>query len=157
MNKEQLYFFNPYLMSSATDEQLKNTYTGIFNAITNDDDNPALISMDIDLFNSLFAIVGELSLRANRIFDDLKAEVDAEYNIIVYQARNEWKEENEGKAPSIDYFKAIANGHIKEKTLELNKLKEDLRRYKYIRDGIEQKMNTLKKKYDSAKFAMRLE
>ena len=154
MNNERLLMFNPFNISEASVSDLQKTYENIERTIVDDEQNPFIITRNIEAYSNLYAIVGELIARYQKFYDDTKVEVDDMYNQKLYELRNIWIEENEGKVPAMAYFEAQASNLVKDKYLELNNFKYRLKSVKHMFESIDQKINALKKKYEATKYAI---
>lgn len=156
-NNERLWLFNPFQIENAEDEQIAETFKNLRDSLVYDDkDNPFMIIKDVEIYSNMLVLVGEMVSRYKKKYDDLKLVIDTNYSAIVYEERDKWLREQETKCPAMSYFQSIAKSRLMEESLQLNEFKLYVERFKYTYDSIEQKINVLKKKYDSVKLGIGL-
>lgn len=149
---EKLYLFNPFTIQSVTNEELKETYSNLHAQINDDAETPYQIARNIEIYSNIGFIVVEMIARYTEEVNLLKADIQSREAREVYVQRKAWLENEDEKAPAMDYFKALARDMLRNEYIELAKTESNLRRFKGAYDSIEAKENALKKVMDGIKY-----
>lgn len=152
MLKEETFLFNPFNIATATEQNIADTYTNLQERIDEEADTVYLIAQNIEIYANMCYLLGEIIARVTEQYELLKTEINIEENQALYSLRNNWREENDEKAPAISYFQAMAKQLVKDKYRELARLNAKVSRFKRAYESTVEKINALKKKIDSIKY-----
>lgn len=145
------YLFNPFRIKDITNKQLQEIYQDTYKKLKNDPNTLYEYSHNIEVYANLLYICGECIARFTREIISLKSEIEINSAIKTTEERKLWKKED-GKMPSIDYFKALATRFCEEQINRLADKECFLKRFKNAYNSIEEKMNSLKKRMEAIKF-----
>lgn len=148
---EREYLFNPFLLQTASDEELSQTINELAQKYKYSD-MVYDIAFNINLESDLLMIYGEFISRLTESYLLKKLQCDNKEAQRVYELRKEWVDNNNDKAPSIEYFKAQASNEIKEERASQLKDESMLTRFKKAYSSLESKQNALKKKLEVIKY-----
>lgn len=149
---EKLYLFNPFNIKNWTNENIKQQLDVLIDKYNTEASTPYEYALNVENLANQLYLIGEMIARLYEDTNLLKSEVENESNLQVYKQRDVWCKTNEGKAPAIDYFKAIASDFVKDKREMLVKKESDLKRFKIAYDSLENKMNAVKKKIEAVRY-----
>ena len=150
MNKE-LYLFNPFEIKKKSEIELKNIYEAVYNELIQEPNTMFEYAHNIEVYSNMMYICGECIARFTREIIELKNKIQIDTAVNQVEERKHWDTSN-GKVPAISYFEALAVRMSKD---DINRLADKecfLKRFKNAYDGIETKMNALKKKLESIKY-----
>lgn len=145
------YLFNPFLLKTSDDEELSNLITALAGQYRQSDLIQDVV-FNINLEADLLTIYGEFIARLQEDYSLTRLEADNDEAKKIYELRSEWKNLNDEKAPSIDYFKAQASEFVKDKRDKQYKCEAMLTRFKKAYNSLESKQNALKKKLEVFKY-----
>lgn len=148
---EESYIHNPFLLKTATDEELCKEINELAKQYKNGD-LPYEVVFNIELESNLLTIYGEMIARLQENYSLKKLEADSLEAKTIYQLRSDWLKTSTEKAPAIEYFKAQANGICKDVRTEQYKYEAMLTRFKKAYASLESKQNALKKKLEAMKW-----
>lgn len=149
---EKVYLFNPYQIKMWTDEMIEKQVTELFKLINLDADSMSEISRNIEIYSNIQSLYGEVIARLTENYNNIKLENDTNEAIYTYQERKKWSMTTTEKAPSIEYFKALAKKIVKQDRLKENHFEADLIRFKKSSSSLENKMNALKKRQEAVRY-----
>lgn len=152
MEFEKLYMFNPFVIASADNQKIADTYSKLQSEIVQDADTCFLISRNIELYANMNYLIGEMIARIQREYDLLKTEISINENKQVYMQRKQWQETQKEKPPAMSYFEAMAKEFVKEDSKRLADLGARLFRFKKAYESIDSKQNALKKKIEAIRY-----
>ena len=148
---ERTYLFNPFLLQTATEEELSkviNDLAGKYKI----SDMPYDIVYDINLESDLLTIYGEFIARFQEDADLLKIEADNTRDKAIYKLRKDWVETTTDKPPAMSYFEAQAEDLVKDIRVRQIHAESMLTRFKKAYSSLESKQNALKKKLETFKY-----
>lgn len=149
---EKLYLFNPFNIKEWTNEEIKKQFEILISKYDDNADTMVGMSVNVENLANQLYIIGEMIARLTESTNILKAEVQNKVSFEIYNQRKLWEKENDGKAPAIAYFEAIASDLTKDSRIDLAKKESDLKRFKMAYTSIENKMNAVKKRMDSIRY-----
>lgn len=145
------YLFNPFMVKESSNDELHEAYDDIHGQIDPNAETPYQIARNIELYANLNFIVVEMIARYTEEVNLLKADIQSREAREVYIQRRAWIENEDEKAPAMDYFKALARDKLRVEYIDLAKMESNLRRFKGAYDSIEAKQNAMKKLIDGIK------
>lgn len=148
---EKIYLFNPFQIKNITNAKLQEMYQSTYEKLNDNPNTMYEFAHNIEVYSNLMYICGECIARFTREIIALKSKIEINSAIKTTEERKLWKKED-GKMPSIDYFKALATRFCEEDIKELADKECFLKRFKNAYNSIEEKMNSLKKKMEAVKF-----
>ena len=148
---EKIYLFNPFQIKNITNAKLQEMYQSTYEKLNAEPNTMYEFAHNIEVYSNLMYICGECIARFTRDIIALKSKIEINSAIKTTEERKLWKKED-GKMPSIDYFKALATRFCEEDIKELADKECFLKRFKNAYNSIEEKMNSLKKKMEAVKF-----
>lgn len=146
------YMFNPFTIKDSTNDELRDAYGDLHSRIDPDAETPYQIARNIEVYANLNFIVVEMIARYTEEVNLLKADIQSREAREVYIQRKAWIENEDEKAPAMDYFKAQARDMLRVEYVNLAKMESNLRRFKGAYDSIEAKQNAMKKLIDGIKY-----
>lgn len=149
---EKLYMYNPFNLKNWKNEEIKNQLDILIQKYDADADTMMGLALNAENLTNQLSLIGEMIARLTEEVNLLDAEVKKELSIEIYMSRIEWAKQNDGKAPAIDYFKAIAQQKVADKSNILAKKESDLKRFKIAFEAMQEKINAVKRKMDAVKF-----
>ena len=126
-------------------------YQETYAQLLNDPNTLYNYAHNIEVYSNLMYICGECIARFTREIISLKNKIEINQAIKTTDERKLWNKED-GKMPSIDYFKALATRFCSDDIEQLADKECFLKRFKNAYNSIEEKMNSLKKKMEAIKF-----
>ena len=151
MNKD-LYLFNPFEIKKKTEVELKDIYEAVYNELLEEPNVMYEYAHNIEVYSNLNYIIGEIIARLQRDVIELETKISIDTAITQTEERKNWDVEVDGKAPSIDYFKALATRFSQDDINRLADKKCSYMRFKNAYKSTEEKINALKKKMDAVKY-----
>lgn len=148
---EHSYINNPFMLKNSTDEELCREINNLAGQYKKGE-LPYEVVFNIELESDMLTIYGEMIARLQEQYSLKKLEADSMEAKTIYQLRNDWLKSSADKPPAIDYFKAQANGIVKDLRIEQYKNEAMLTRFKKAYTSLESKQNALKKKLDAMKY-----
>lgn len=148
---ERTYLFNPFLLMTATDEELSRIITDLANRYKHSDLVPDIID-NINLESDLLTLYGEFIARYQETCGLKKIEADNRKDKATYQLRKDWVATSNEKPPAMTYFEAQAEDLVKDIRVEQIKAESMLTRFKKAYDSLQSKQNALKKQLEAAKY-----
>lgn len=146
---EKLYLFNPFNIKNVKDEELRNMYSEVFKQLLEEPNTMFEYSHNVEVYSNLEYIIGEVIARLTKETIELKTKIKIDTAINSTKARQEW---NDGKAPAMSYFEAVAT-QISQEDIKLLAFKEcSLSRFKNAYKSTEEKINAIKRKMEAVKF-----
>lgn len=150
MDKE--YLFNPFNIKNINEYELQALYKQVFSELNEECNTMWELSHNIEVYSNLNYIVGEIIARLKEDVITLKTQIEIDKAIKTTEERMNWNIEVDGKAPALDYFKALATRFSQDNINKLAKKEGNLERFKNTYKTIEEKINALKKKQEAIKF-----
>lgn len=151
MNEKE-YLFNPFRIKEVTNSKLQEMYQETYNKLLSEPNSMYEYAHNIEVYTNLMYICGECIARFTREIIELKTKIQIDTAINQVEARKQWNTEENGKAPAISYFEALATWKSKD---DINKLadQECFRdRFKNAYNSLETKVNALKKRMEAIRF-----
>lgn len=145
------YLFNPFKLQTSTDDELSDVISSLADLYKRGDD-PYDVAFNINLESDMLMVYGEFIARLQEEYSLTKLEADNMVAKAIYQLRNEWKRQNDEKAPAISYFEAMAEDMAKELRSKQYKDEAMLTRFKKAYNSLETKQNALKKKLEAMRY-----
>lgn len=152
METKKLYLFNPFRISDASEQEIADTYSKLYEQIAEDAENGFEVSKNINLYADMNYLLGEMISRIKLEVSNMKNEMVIKENKEIYTQRNEWTKSNSGKAPAMCYFEALAKEKVQEDLKKLTELESKLFRFQKAYESIESKQNALKKKLEAIRY-----
>lgn len=149
---EKLYLFNPFETKKATDVELQNIYTKVYEKLIDDPNTMYEYSHNIEVYSNLNYIIGEVIARLTKDVINLKTEIQIESAIKCVEERKLWNVEENGKQPAMSYFEALATRFCQDKIKQLANKECSLKRFKNAYESMTEKINSLKKKQDAIRY-----
>lgn len=146
---EKLYLFNPFNIKDVSDKELKNMYSEVFKQLIEEPNSMFEYSHNIEVYSNLEYIVGEVIARLTKETIELKTRIKIDTAINTADERKNW---NDGKAPAMAYFEALATRMSKDDINMLATKECSLARFKNAYKSIEEKINAIKRKMEAVKF-----
>ena len=149
---EKKYLFNPFKIKEVSNSQLQEMYEETFSQLINEPNSMYEYAHNIEVYSNMMYICGECIARFTREIIELKTKIQIDTAVNQVDERKNWNIEQNGKAPAISYFEALATRMSKD---DINKLADKecfLKRFKNAYDTLDVKMNALKKKLESIKY-----
>ena len=150
--EEKLYLFNPFNIKNISERELANMYQEVFKGIKEEPNSMYEYSHNIEVYSNLMYICGECIARFTREILELKTKIQIDTAVNTTNERKCWNKEQDGKAPAISYFEALATRMSKD---DINKLADKecfLKRFKNAYDSMKEKINALKQKTNAIKY-----
>ena len=148
---EKYYLFNPFNIKNASEIDLQKMYQGVFNDLKEDCNTMYEYSHNIEVYSNLNYIIGEIIARLTKDIIELKTKIQIDTAINTTEERKHWNKED-GKAPAMAYFEALATRMSKEDINKLANKECSLKRFKNSYTATEEKINSLKKRMDAIRF-----
>ena len=149
---EKLYLFNPFRIKEIPNSQLEKMYQETYSKLIDEPNSMYEYSHNIEVYSNLMYICGECIARFTREIIGLKTKIQIDTSINQTNERKNWNIEENGKAPAISYFEALATRMSQEDIKSLADKECFLKRFKNAYECIEVKCNALKKKMESIKY-----
>lgn len=149
---ERVYMFNPYLMQTATDQELSAEINRLASMFRFDPNLPQDITFDINIDADLLMIYGEFIARLQKRASLKRMEADSIEDKAVYNLRRDWAKTSTEKPPAMSFFEAQARDLAKQIREEQLNAEEMLTRFKRASESVENKMNALKKQLETLKY-----
>lgn len=143
---EKYFLFNPFNIKSINEFELKNLYDEVFKELLPECNTMYEYSHNIEVYANLNYIIGEIIARLKEDVITLKTQIEVDRAINTTNQRINWNTERDGKAPALDYFKALATRLSQNDINKLAKKEGNLERFKNTYKTIEEKINALKKR-----------
>lgn len=148
---EKLYLFNPFNIKSITEKELQQMYQEVYKRLVDEPNTLYQYSTNREVIANLMYICGEVVARLTKDIEELKTKIEIDRAVNTTDERKKWNEED-GKTPAIDYFKAQATRMSKEDISKLADKECSLKRFKNAYECMEHKMNAIKSQIDSIKY-----
>lgn len=148
---ERTYLFNPFLLQTATDDELSKVISDLANKYRASDMAYDIV-FNINLESDLLTIYGEFIARFQESADLLKIEANNMRDKAIYKLRKDWVETTNGKPPAMSYFEAQAEDLVKDTRIKQIHAESMVTRFKKAYDSLETKQNALKKKLEAIKY-----
>lgn len=148
---EKSYLFNPFNIKEINEMDLEKMYQSVFDELNGDCNTMCEYSHNIEVCSNLNYIIGEIIARLTKDIIELKTKIQIETAINTTEERKNWNKED-GKAPALAYFEALATRMSKEDINRLADKECSLKRFKNAYTSIEEKINSLKKKLESIRY-----
>lgn len=148
---EKTYLFNPFRIRELKNSELQEMYQETYNKLNDEPNSMYEYSHNIEVYSNLLYICGECIARFTREIIELKTKIQIDTAINTTKERKNWDKED-GKAPALAYFEALATQKSAE---DINRLADKeclLKRFKNAYNSIEEKINALKKKQESIRY-----
>lgn len=148
---EKSYLFNPFNIKNISENELKSMYQKVFDGLLEECNTMYQYSHNIEVYSNLNYIIGEIIARLTRDIIALKTKIQIDTAINTTSERKNWSKE-EGKAPALAYFEALATQKSKDDINMLADKECSLKRFKNSYNAIEEKINSLKKRMEAIRF-----
>ena len=148
---EREYLFNPFLLQTATDEELSKVIDDLAKQYRYSD-LPYDVVFNINLESDLLTIYGEFIARLQEQASLLKIEADNQRDKSVYKLRKDWVDISSDKPPAMSYFEAQAEDYVHDIRVKQLKAEAMLTRFKKAYTSLETKQNALKKKIETMRY-----
>lgn len=148
---EKTYLFNPFRIRELKNSELQEMYQETYNKLNDEPNSMYEYSHNIEVYSNLLYICGECIARFTREIIELKTKIQIDTAINTTKERKNWDKED-GKAPALAYFEALATQKSAE---DINRLADKeclLKRFRNAYNSIEEKINALKKKQESIRY-----
>ena len=149
---EKYYLFNPFNIKGASENQLKDMYQKVFEGLLEEPNTMYEYSHNIEVYSNLNYIIGEIIARLTKDIIELKTKIQIDTAINTTEERKNWNKEEDGKAPAMAYFEALATRMSKDDINRLADKECSLKRFKNSCTATEEKINSLKKRMDAIRF-----
>lgn len=149
---EKLYLFNPFRIKEIPNSQLEKMYQETYNKLIDEPNSMYEYSHNIEVYSNLMYICGECIARFTREIIGLKTKIQIDTSINQTNERKNWNVEENGKAPAISYFEALATRMSQEDIKSLADKECFKDRFKNAYDSLEMKVNALKKRMEAIRF-----
>ena len=149
---ERSYFFNPFLMQTASDSDLARELNNLAGHYIYDDKTPNEVAFNINLESDMLMIYGEFIARFQKEAELTKLDADILQAKRTYELRKDWVAISNEKPPAMSYFEA--QGEESAKSLRITQINAEsmLTRFKKAYNSLETKQNALKKKLDAMRY-----
>lgn len=149
---ERSYLFNPFLLKTASDDELAREINRLASLYNYEDETPNDVVFNINLESDLLMIYGEFIARYQREAELTKLDANILEAKSVYQLRKDWVSTSNEKPPAMSYFEA--QGEELSKSLRITQIDAEsmLTRFKKAYTSLETKQNALKKKLEAMKY-----
>jgi len=148
---EKLFIFNPFNIKNWTNEEVKEQYTILEQALTSGD-TPFELATNIELYANMGYLIGEMIARYYEVVEISSVELKVAISTEIYKDRDYWLSTKTDKPPAMSYFESKALSKNMEDHKKLAHQESVLKRFKFAYDSIEQKQNALKKKLEAVKY-----
>lgn len=148
---EKSYLFNPFNIKNISENELRDMYQSVFSGLLENCNTMYEYSHNIEVYSNLNYIIGEIIARLTKDIIELKTKIQVDTAINTTEERKNWNKED-GKAPALAYFEALATRMSKEDISKLANKECSLKRFKNAYNSMEEKINSLKKKQESIRF-----
>ena len=152
MNNEKSYLFNPFRIKEVPNSKLQEMYQETYDKLIEEPNSLFEYAHNIEVYSNLMYICGECIARFTREIIELKTKIQIDTAVNQTEERKRWNTEQDGKAPAISYFEALATRMSKEDISKLADKECFLKRFKNAYDTLDAKCNALKKKMESIKY-----
>lgn len=149
---DKMFLFNPFQIRKKNEIELQNMYENVYSGLLEECNTMYEYAHNIEVYSNLNYIIGEIIARLSRDVLELKTKIKIDTAICQTEERKRWNAEEDGKAPAIAYFEALATRFSKD---DINKLADkecSLARFKNAYKSTEEKINALKKKMESIRY-----
>jgi hypothetical protein len=126
-------------------------YQTVFDDLLEECNSMYEYSHNIEVYSNLNYIIGEIIARLTKDIIELKTKIQIDTAINTTEERKNWNKED-GKAPALAYFEALATRMSKEDINRLADKECSLKRFKNSYTATEEKINSLKKRMDAIRF-----
>ena len=149
---ERSYFFNPFLMETASDSDLVRELNNLAGRYIYEDKTPNEVAFNINLESDMLMIYGEFIARFQREAELSKLDANILEAKSTYQLRKDWVATSNEKPPAMSYFEA--QGEEISKSLRTTQINAEsmLTRFKKAYTSLETKQNALKKKLEAMRY-----
>lgn len=147
---DRQYLFNPYRLKGCSLEELVSVLDSL-SVQYRYTDMAYDVSFNINLLNNILLVEGEIIAKLQEDVDKIEQEANIQEAIATYELRQEWAKQNDEKPPAMTYFEAMARKSVSALRDREIKERADLLRFKKHYDGVENKMNGLKKMLEGMK------
>ena len=149
---DRSYYFNPFMMQTASDDDLARELNSLAGQYIYDDRMPNEIAFNINLESDMLMIYGEFIARYQKEAELKKLDANIMEATATYHSRKEWIATSNEKPPAMSYFEA--QGEELAKGLRTDQINAEsmLTRFKKAYTSLETKQNALKKKLDAMKY-----
>ena len=149
---DRSYFFNPFLMKTASDDELAREINNLAAQYIYDDQTPNDVVTNINLESDMLMIYGEFIARYQKDAELAKLDANILESKSTYQLRKDWVATSNEKPPAMSYFEA--QGEEISKSLRITQINAEsmLTRFKKAYTSLETKQNALKKKLEAMRY-----
>lgn len=151
MNNE-LYLFNPFQIKKKNEIELKDIYEQVYKELLDECNSMYEYAHNIEVYSNLNYIIGEIVARLQKDVIELKTKIKIDTAITQTEERKNWNVEENGKAPAISYFEALATRFSQADINRLADKECSLMRFKNAYNSTEEKINAIKKKMEAIKY-----
>lgn len=149
---EKSYLFNPFRIKEVPNSKLQEMYQETYDKLLDEPNSLYEYAHNIEVYSNLMYICGECIARFTREIIELKTKIQIDTAVNQTEERKHWNTEQNGKAPAISYFEALATRMSKEDISKLADKECFLKRFKNAYETLDAKCNALKKKMESIKY-----
>ena len=149
---ERSYYFNPFMMQTASDDDLARQLNFLAGQYIYEDSTPNEVAFNINLESDMLMIYGEFIARFQKEAEIAKLDANIMEAKSTYHLRKEWVATSNEKPPAMSYFEA--QGEELSKSLRTTQINAEsmLTRFKKAYTSLETKQNALKKKLEAMKY-----
>ena len=149
---ERSYYFNPFMMQTASDDDLARQLNFLAGQYIYEDSTPNEVAFNINLESDMLMIYGEFIARFQKEAEIAKLDANIMEAKSTYHLRKEWVATSNEKPPAMSYFEA--QGEELAKSLRTTQINAEsmLTRFKKAYTSLETKQNALKKKLEAMKY-----
>lgn len=149
---EKSYLFNPFRIKEVSNSKLQEMYQETYNKLLEEPNSLYEYAHNIEVYSNLMYICGECIARFTREIIELKTKIQIDTAVNQTEERKHWNTEQDGKAPAISYFEALATRMSRDDIGKLADKECFLKRFKNAYETLDAKCNALKKKMESIKY-----
>lgn len=149
---EKLYLFNPFNLSTWSNQQVKEQLDILIESYQEEADTMSELALNVENLSNQNMLIGEMIARLTEEYSVMKSKIEVDESIMIYVKRTDWESSNKGKAPAMKYFEALAKTSLQGRYEALAKKESDLKRFKIAYDAIDQKIQALKKRMEAIRY-----
>ena len=151
INGEETYLYSPFELKRWTAEEVEKEYYQIKKKYNPNAVAPSQHADNIDVLSQIQYLFGEMAARCEKEYALERLQVEYDEAVILKTLRKNWNEKENGKAPSIEVFKAEARVACKDKWNKVYDLEEQTSKFKSAYKSYAERINALKYKINASK------
>ena len=150
--EEKTFLFNPFKIKDVSNRELQIMYQETYNKLIEEPNSMYEYAHNIEVYSNLMYICGECIARFTREIIELKTKIQIDTSINIVEERKKWQSSNEGKAPAMTYFEALATQKSEDDIKRLADQECFCKRFQGAYKSMEEKVNSLKKRMEAIKY-----